>query len=88
MGWEEAARNLSKHRVSFTEAARIFRDSLAYTYVDSVHSGSEHRYILIGLSDQDRILVVAHATRGEVVRIISARKATRRERRSYEEASK
>jgi uncharacterized protein len=85
---KKAATNLRKHRVSFAEAARVFSDVLAYTYADSARSKGEQRYITIGMSDQRRILVVAHVTRVELIRIVSARKATRRERREYEETSK
>lgn len=85
---EKAARNLRKHRVSFREAAMVFGDVLASTYDDSLHSQGEQRYVTIGLSDQGRVLVVAHTTRRELVRIISARKATRREIEAYEKECK
>lgn len=84
---KKAARNIQKHQVSFAEAARVFGDTLAYTYVDSAHSQGEQRYITIGMSDQRRILVVAHVTRDGLIRIVSARKATRRERKAYEETT-
>jgi uncharacterized DUF497 family protein len=82
-----AASNLRKHRISFREAAMVFSDLLAHTYDDSAHSHGEQRYVTIGMSDKGRVLVVAHATRGERVRIISARKATLHERKAYEEES-
>jgi uncharacterized DUF497 family protein len=85
---KKAARNLRKHRVSFREAAMVFGDVLAFTYDDSRHPHGEERYVTIGMSDQGRVLVVAHTTRGELIRIISARKATRREIKAYEEESK
>lgn len=66
----------------------VFGDAVAFTYDDSPHSQGEQRYVTIGMSDQGRVLVVAHTTRGELVRIISARKATRREIKAYEEESK
>jgi uncharacterized DUF497 family protein len=66
----------------------VFGDVLAVTYEDPLHSRDEQRCVTIGMSDQGRVLVVAHTTRGERVRIISARKATRREIRAYEEESK
>ncbi len=85
---QKAARNLRKHHVSFREAAMVFGDVLTFTYDDSRHSQGEQRYVTIGMSDQGRVLVVAHTKRGELVRIISARKATRREIKAYEEESK
>ena len=89
-GWDakKAASNLRKHHISFREAAMVFNDVLAFTYDDSAHSHGEPRYVTIGMSNQGRVLVVAHTTRGELVRIISARKATRPERKTYEEGSK
>ncbi len=66
----------------------VFSDVLAFTYDDSAHSHGEQRYVTIGMSDQAHVLVVAHATRGERIRIISARKATPRERKAYEKESK
>jgi uncharacterized DUF497 family protein len=82
---EKAARNLAKHRVSFQEAATIFGNSLTITYFDPDHSDEEDRFISFGHSDLGRLLVVSHTDRGDRVRIISARLATRRERKSYEE---
>lgn len=82
---KKAASNLRKHRISFREAAMVFSDTLARTYDDSAHSHGEERCVTIGMSDKGRVLVVAHATRGERVRIISARKATLHERKAYEE---
>jgi uncharacterized DUF497 family protein len=81
---EKAQRNLEKHRVSFEEAITVFYDSLATSFPDPVHSADELRFITFGYSAHDRLLVVAHAERGETVRIISARLATARERRRYE----
>ncbi|MEK6336240.1 MAG: BrnT family toxin [Acidobacteriota bacterium] len=66
----------------------VFSDVLAKTYDDSAHSHGEQRYVTLGMSDQGRVLVVAHTMRGETVRIISARKATKRERKAYEEKTK
>ncbi len=85
---KKAARNFGKHRISFREAAMVFRDALAFTYDDAVHSHGEQRYVTMGMSDQGRVLVVAHTTRGERVRIISARTATPRERKAYEKETK
>lgn len=81
----KAAGNLSKHGVPFQEAASIFGDPLAWTYPDADHSESESRWITIGLSDSRRVLVVAHTEEDEIIRLISARRATRAERRFYEE---
>ncbi len=85
---KKAASNLRKHHISFREAAMVFKDVLGFTYDDSAHSHGEQRYVTIGMSDQARVLVIAHTTRGELIRIISARKATRPERKTYEEESK
>jgi hypothetical protein len=81
----KARQNLRKHRVSFQEAATAFGDPLAVTYADPDHSASEQRFITVGMSGTRRVLVVAHADRGESIRIISARKTTKREREHYEE---
>jgi uncharacterized DUF497 family protein len=80
--------NLRKHRVSFKEAATVFGDSLGTTVSDPDHSVGEHRYITVGLSNRGRLLIVAHAERGERIRIISARKLTRSEKRAYEETQR
>jgi hypothetical protein len=81
---EKAARNLEKHGVSFEEVVTVFYDSLATTVPDPDHSIGEARFITFGYSAYDRLLVVAHAELGAVVRIISARPATARERKRYE----
>jgi len=83
---DKAARNLAKHGVSFDEAARVFGDPLAMTYFDPDHSHEEDRFVTFGHSDQDRLLIVSHTDREVRVRIISARAATRKERRQYEQA--
>jgi len=77
--------NRRKRRVSFEEAATIFGDSLALTYPDPDHSISERRFITIGMSSTNRVLIVAHTDRDESIRIISARKTTQLERKQYEE---
>ena len=84
--WDDAkARsNWAKHRVSFEEATTVFVDPLAMTLDDPDHSVDENRYITFGLSDFGRLLVVSHTDDDGVIRIISARTATPRERRSYE----
>ena len=81
----KAAENQRKHRVDFREAATVLEDALSTTFPDPGHSRLERRYLTIGTSRHGRLLVVAHTEVGEVVRIISARRATRRERRFYEE---
>ena len=80
----KAARNLAKHGVSFDEASTVFGDPLAGTIGDPSHSGEEPRFITIGRSTSQRLITVAHAEREDRIRIISARRATRRERRNYE----
>lgn len=82
---EKAEENLRKHGVSFPEAATAFLDPLSLTVPDEPHSDGEERLVLIGRSHRQRTLVVAHTERGENIRIISARLATPRERRCYEE---
>jgi uncharacterized DUF497 family protein len=82
---DKAAANVKKHGVSFEEAASVFLDPSALTFWDPDHSAEEDREITIGRSAQQRILFVAHAARGDRIRIISARRATSRERRQYEE---
>jgi uncharacterized protein len=81
----KAAKNLSKHHVSFQEASTVFGDRLALTYVDPDHSIDEERFLTIGVSGTGRVLVVAHADRRDRIRIISARVATPSERRQYEQ---
>lgn len=83
---EKAAANERKHGVSFVEAAFAFGDPLSMTIADPLHSVGEHRYVLLGQSVAGRLLVVVHVTPDEVrIRIISARVATRSERRAYED---
>ena len=81
----KAASNQRKHGVSFREAATIFADPLSWTFPDPDHSEDEDRFITIGTSQLGNLLVIAHTDQVETIRIISARKATRRERRFYEE---
>jgi len=87
--WDDAkaASNERKHGVSFLEAASTFGDPLSMTIADPLHSMGEHRYVLLGRSVAGRLLVVVHvAPDVERIRIISARVATRSERRAYEDA--
>lgn len=80
----KASANLRKHGVSFEEAATVFLDPAAWTFYDPDHFESEHRFITIGFSTNQRLLFVAHADQNEeTVRIISARKATSREEEGY-----
>ena len=85
--WDEAkaASNESKHGVSFPEAATVFGDPLAAIFSDPDHSAEELREIIVGHSDRGRLLIVSFTERSETVRIISARTATPRERRDYED---
>ncbi len=82
----KAATNRRRHGVSFEEAATTFQDPLARIHADPGHSASERREILVGHSSQQRLLLVSFTDRGSNIRLISARPATRRERRDYEEA--
>jgi uncharacterized DUF497 family protein len=81
----KAAANLKKHGVSFEDAQTVFADEYAQLIDDPDHSETEDRFVLLGLSSSLRILVVAHCYRAEggIIRIISARKATKAEERSY-----
>ena len=81
----KAAANLRKHGVSFEEAASVFFDPLAYTFDDPDHSLGERRFVTFGLSQAGHLLAVMHTERGRVIRIISARRATRNERAIYEQ---
>ena len=82
---KKAAANLAKHGVPFSEAKTAFSDDLGFVIEDPAHSADEERFILLGLSANLRLLVVVHClrTRGQVIRIISARPASRRERMQY-----
>jgi hypothetical protein len=82
---DKALVNLDKHGVSFQEASTAFDDDLSLTARDPAHSVDEHRFVTFGMSSTNRIVVVAHTERGDKIRIISARPATRAERKFYEE---
>jgi uncharacterized DUF497 family protein len=86
--WDEkkAKSNLAKHAVGFAEATTVFGDPLSLTIPDPAHSQAEDRFIIIGSSHRRKLLVVVHTERGDNIRIISARPAGRRERKSYEES--
>ncbi len=86
----KAKSNLKKHKISFQEAKSVFFDELALQFSD-IDSPNEERFLILGMSNQSRILVVVHCERGisgEELRIISARKATPAERRNYQGGSK
>jgi hypothetical protein len=87
--WDEykAQENLKKHKISFDEARTVFADSFSITIPDPEHSIDEPRYIDIGTSDKNRVLVVVYTERGNKIRLISCRKATTPERRKYEEGN-
>jgi uncharacterized DUF497 family protein len=82
---DKAALNLAKHRIAFPEAATVFGDPSAITFFDPDHSDDEDPYLTFGHSTEGRLLVVSHTDRGNRNRISSARRATRRERKIYEE---
>jgi uncharacterized protein len=86
--WDAAkqAQNLEKHRIAFPEAITVFDDPMFITVVDDEHSEDEERYLTIGLSAQGQLLLVAHTERAHRIRIISARRATKKEEQFYAEA--
>jgi hypothetical protein len=84
---EKAAENFKNHGVAFDEALTVFADPLANIFDDPDHSGDERRELIIGHSAEQRLLVVSFTDRGRRTRIISARQATARERRDYEQNS-
>ena len=77
--------NLKKHNVSFEEARSVFFDEFAIQFFDDNHSHEEDRFIMLGMSIESRVLVVCHCEReaGNIIRIISARRATKSERKYY-----
>jgi len=84
-GPKKAAINRRRHGVTFEEAATVFGNPLAAIFPDEDHSTAEQREIIVGHSDQNRLLLVSFTERGDRIRIISARRATKRERLDYEE---
>ena len=88
--WDQnkAKANQKNHGVSFDEASTVFRDTLSLTVHDPLHSEEENRMVLLGESSKNRLLAIVHTERGVRIRIISARKATTRERMQYEENAK
>ena len=88
--WDDAKalENLKKHGISFSEASTVFADPLSRTIFDPLHSDEEGRFVVLGESGLQHTLIVVHTYRGEVIRIISARAATSRERKDYERGKK
>jgi uncharacterized DUF497 family protein len=84
-GERKAKENLRKHGVSFDEATTVFADPMSVTIPDPEHSDDEDRFVDVGYSDKSRLLVVVYTERSEQIRVISCRKATARERQTYEE---
>lgn len=82
---KKAQANRLKHGVSFEEAASVFFDQRALTFGDPDHSNAESREITIGISSRGRVLFLSHCERGDGIRIVSARKATPKERKQYAE---
>jgi uncharacterized DUF497 family protein len=82
----KASANLKKHNVSFDEAKSVFYDEFAVQFFDEEHSSDEERFLMLGMSSGAKLLIVCHCERehGEVIRIISARKATKRESAFYQ----
>ena len=83
---QKAIANIRKHGVSFDDAAGVFVDPLSLTIPDPAHSTREDRFVTMGCNVKGRLLVVVHTDRGDHIRIISARRASVRERIAYEEA--
>ena len=81
----KAASNVSKHGVGFADTATAFADPMSITIPDPLHSQDETRLVLIGRAHSGRLLVVVHVDRGQAIRLISARTATRKERKTHEE---
>jgi uncharacterized DUF497 family protein len=81
----KAERNLAKHGVSFDDATTVFEDDFFLVFADPDHSTDERRFIIMGQSKSGRLLVVAYTERSDTIRIISAREATRQERKTYAE---
>ena len=82
---KKAEANFKKHQIAFEEAASAFGDPLAITFRDLDHSVGERRFLTFGVSQSGVLLVLSHTYRSELIRIISARRATRAERKIYEE---
>lgn len=89
--WDDAkaATNIKKHQITFDEAKSVFFDEFGVQFFDEEHSASEERFLMLGMSSQAKLLLVCHCERhgGEIIRIISARKATKRESAFYRGAN-
>ena len=83
----KARTNLVKHGIAFEEAATVFGDPSSLTISDPEHSVAEERYVTVGKAFADKLLVVVHTDRGDNIRVISARAASRRERKFYEKST-
>jgi len=85
--WDSAKEraNIKKHGVSFDEACSVFYDDFAVQFFDEEHSSDEDRFLMLGISSKSRMLMICHCQResGDVIRIVSARKATRNESKFY-----
>ncbi len=81
---QKAESNIQKHSVAFEEATSVFGDTLSITFPDPDHSIRKQRHIIVGLSSKNRILIISHVYYNETIRIISARRATKPERKFYE----
>lgn len=84
---KKARSNAKKHGITFDEASTVFGDALSLTISDPVHSEAEVRFVTMGSSHRGKLVVVVYTERGDNIRIISARPASRRERKSYEETN-
>jgi len=87
--WHEtkASANRRKHRVAFEEAKTVFGDPRSLVIADAVHSEAEDRWVRIGISAMGRLLVVVYAERGDVIRLMSGRRANKREETDYEQTN-
>ncbi|MCY7345693.1 MAG: BrnT family toxin [Pyrinomonadaceae bacterium] len=86
-GQKKNRQNIRKHKIDFNEAKTIFYDPMQISTNDPDHSFEERRFITIGVSKQNRLLIMAHTFGDDKIRIITARKPTRRERKNYEEGA-
>lgn len=86
----KARRNIEKHGITFEEASTVFADEEAILFDDPEHSAKEERFLLLGMSIQAKMLIVCHCCRGanDIIRIISARKATKNEKKQYVEINR
>jgi uncharacterized protein len=84
--WDEQKNQLNqqKHGVAFEEAQEVFDDPFYVDFYDPEHSDDEHRYLIIGYSQQQRLLIAAYTERADTIRLISARQATRKEKQVYD----